>query len=271
MSIWKSTVVAVMLVGLSGHVVTGAQRPPSSKWVEFKPGGLMGVAEGYALVYGIANTSKQPLWAMVEFDTEAGERQCEFIKKIEPGVSFLFQCPYMAVVPGQRYPLKLRVYTEDRLTGQVASFEPMFRATEAELAAFEKVRAGLTDAPRVTDKALDEGATSPDLPTSFEPTWFRRLQRGFSLRAYEDSGRLTVATDALVFTAGDKTVRISFSQITSVRLDGMPRDMANNWVVVRFTNDEQKPDGVGFRDGAGLGNGKGTSMMYLTVRRASQK
>ncbi len=263
-------VVAVLLCSPS-HTMSAAQRPPSSKWVEFKPGGLMGVAGGYALVYGIANTSKQLLWAMVEFNTPSGDRQCEFIKKIEPGASFLFQCPMTAILPGERYPLKLSVYADDRLAERVARFESVFRTSEQELAAFNKVRESLADAPSVSINALDDGAASPALPTSFEPTWFRRLQRGFSLKAYEDSGQLTVNADALVFTAGDKTVRIPVSNITSVRLDGMPRDLANDWVVVRFTNEGQKPDGVGFKDGARLGNGRDTGMMYLAVRRVAQK
>lgn len=249
-------VVAVLLLSLLSQLTSAAQRPPSSRWVEFKPGGVMGVAGGYALIYGIANMSKQPLCAMVEFNSPAGDRQCEFIERIEPGASSLFSCPFTTIQPGERYPMRLSVYTDDRLAERVARFEPVFRAHERELAEFNKLRADRTDLPSMPVSASDDGAASPELPTSFEPTWFRRLQRGFSLRAYEDSGQLTVNADALVFTAEGKTLRIPVSQVTSVRFDGMPRDLANDWVVVRFINDEQKPDGVGFKDGTGLGREK---------------
>lgn len=108
--LWKiALVVALILLCLPAQTTTAAQRPPSSKWVEFKPDGLMGVAGGYGLVYGIANTSKQPVWAMVEFNSSGGGRQCAFIKRIEPGASLLFECPVTAVLAGERYPFKLSV------------------------------------------------------------------------------------------------------------------------------------------------------------------
>ncbi len=78
---WKiARVVALIFLCLPAQTTTVVQRSPSSNWVEFKPGGLMGSAGGYALVYGIANTSRQPLGAMVEFNSSDGDRQCEFIK-----------------------------------------------------------------------------------------------------------------------------------------------------------------------------------------------
>jgi hypothetical protein len=51
----------------------------------------------------------------------------------------------------------------------------------------------------------------------------------------------------------------------------MPNDIANHWVIVRFTNDEGKADGVGFRDGGRLGNRQGTGKIYQAVRRAAKK
>lgn len=271
MSLLKRTaVVAVALVGLFGQPA-GAQRPPSSKWVEFKPGGLMGGGDALAMVYGVANISKQPVWVLAEFNSPGGDRLCEFLKKIEPGASTLFECAVAAIMADQRYPLKLSVYSDDRLASRVERFEPTFRTSQQELTSFEKLRAATTDTRPTPLANVDDGAASADLPTTFEPTWYRRLQRGFSLKAYEDSGQLTVSVDTLVFTAGEKVVRIPLAQITSVRLAGVPRDIANDWVVVRFTGDDQKPDGVGFKDGSGLGNGKGTGVMYLTIRRATRK
>lgn len=51
----------------------------------------------------------------------------------------------------------------------------------------------------------------------------------------------------------------------------MPGDIANRWVVVRFTNDEGKADGVAFRDGGRMGFRQGTGMIYQTARRAASK
>jgi hypothetical protein len=82
---------------------------------------------------------------------------------------------------------------------------------------------------------------------------------------------LTVDTDALLFTSDETTIRVPFAQISSVRLESMPSDPVNNWVVVRFTADDNKPEGVGFTDGAWLGNSNGEGMIFLTIRRAARK
>jgi hypothetical protein len=271
MSIWKSAApVSLVLLCLAIPATSETQQPPESKWFEFKPGGLRGAAGGYALVYGIRNTSREPQWAMVEFDNPDGDRLCEFIKKIEPGAAIDFECPVAAVTAGQSYQLTLAVYEDERLTDRMVRFEPVLKVTEPELAEADKAGAASPAASRALVTTLDEGAATP-FPATFKPTWYRRVERGFSLRAYEDSGDLTVHADALVFTAGKKTIRIPVSQITSVRLDSLPRDIANHWVVVRFTNDEQKPDGVGFRDGARMGGGQDTRLIYMAVRRAAKK
>ena len=91
------------------------------------------------------------------------------------------------------------------------------------------------------------------LPATFKSTWYRRVDRGFSMRALRNSGDLTVSADELVFTDGKKTVRIPHAQTLSVRWEPLANDIANHWVVVRFTNDEGKPDGVAFRDGGRMG------------------
>jgi len=109
------------------------------------------------------------------------------------------------------------------------------------------------------------------VPSTHKPTWYRRINKGFSMRAYETSGDLTIEADALVFVDGKKTVRIPYSQIISVRWEPLDNDIANHWAAVRFTNDEGKPDGVAFRDGGGMGLRQGTAMIYVTLHRAAKK
>ena len=115
-----------------------------------------------------------------------------------------------------------------------------------------------------------EAAELP-LPSTHQPTWYRRINKGFSMRAYENSGDLTIEADALLFVDGPKTVRIPFSRIISVRWEPLDNDIANHWAVVRFTNDEGKEDGAAFRDGGRLGRRQGTGMIYVTLHRAAKK
>lgn len=243
---------------------------PESRWFEFKPGGLRAAPSGYALEYGLHNTSKQPQWVMAEFDNPDGSRLCEFIKKIEPKSSFEFECPVAAVKVAESYKLTLAVYGDDRLTDRMVRFEPVIPITEAELATADRARPAAADASSPLATIVDEGAPTP-FPATFKPTWYRRLDRGFSLRAYEHSGDFTVTPDALIFIDGKTTIRIPVSQITSVRHGPIPRDIANHWVIVRFTNDQQQPDAVAFRDGSRIGLGQDTRLMYLAARRAAKK
>ena len=45
----------------------------------------------------------------------------------------------------------------------------------------------------------------------------------------------------------------------------------SHWVIVRFTNDQQQPDAVAFRDGSRIGLGQDARLMYLAARRAAKK
>jgi hypothetical protein len=128
--------------------------------------------------------------------------------------------------------------------------------TEPELAAADGARAAAADATPALVTIVDEGAPTP-FPATFKPTWYRR--------------DFTVTPDALVFIDGKTTIRIPVSQITSVRHGPIPRDIANHWVIVRFTNDQQQPDAVAFRDGSRIGLGQDTRLMYLAARRAAKK
>jgi hypothetical protein len=270
MSIPKTILIAAIVLACAPDQMVSAQRPPSSKWVDFGAGELVKTADGYALVYGISTSTRESLYALVEVSNPDGTRRCEFLKKLEPKASYRFECPLADAAAGQSYASRLTAYFDDRLEDRELRYEPVFQVTTQVLGAADKAAAPAA-AVRTVANGVDEGAASPALPTTFKPTWYRRLERGFSMKAYEDSGDLTVNADALVFTTGKKTVRIPFSDITSVRWEPMPRDIANYWVVVRFTNDQQQPDGVGFRDGSRMGASKGTGMMYLAVHRAAHK
>jgi hypothetical protein len=86
------------------------------------------------------------------------------------------------------------------------------------------------------------------------------------MKAYENSGDLTVSADELAFVDGKKTVRIPRARILSVRWEPLPNDIANHWIVVKFTNDEGKPDGVAFRDGARMGTRGRSGPIYQAVK-----
>lgn len=256
----------VLLVGCQNplHAALGANR------VAFEPLGLMDVNGGLALVYGIANKSSEPLWAIVDFDDPNGDRQCGFVKKIDPGESPQFHCPLTTVLTEREYRLRLAVFADDRLSDFVAGSEPAFRVSESDIAAFERLRGRITVAlPRGVVGPADDAAASPALPAVFEPTWFRRLHRTSTL-VYEDSGRLTVDRDAALFAADETTIRIPFAEIVSVRLERMSND-TTNWVVVSFTTDDQKLETVGFKDGEWISANTDTGMIFLTLRRATRK
>jgi hypothetical protein len=51
----------------------------------------------------------------------------------------------------------------------------------------------------------------------------------------------------------------------------LPSDIANHWVVVRFTSEEGKEDGVAFRDGGRLGLRGETGPIYQALRSAAKK
>jgi len=60
MSRSSSALFAVALLCLPIAAAGQTTRIPESRWFEFKPGGLRAAPSGYALEYGLHNTSKQP-------------------------------------------------------------------------------------------------------------------------------------------------------------------------------------------------------------------
>jgi len=266
-----SNTVAIFFVvlSLSAAPTAGAQdRPPSSRWVEVSRPSLAKKGDTFLLVHAIASTaSKEVSWALVEVNSPDGSRKCEWLKRLEPKQAYRFECPLQDAA-GQKFASRVRVYSNVKLTDRELLYEPVVDVTAQGLAAAET--AGASAGSTLVPDGVVEGM-DVSLPATFKPTWYRRLDRGFSMRAYENSGDLTVAADELAFTDGKKTVRIPHAGILSVRWEPLPNDIANHWVVVRFTNDEGKPDGVAFRDGGRMGLRGETGIIYQAVRRAVQK
>lgn len=255
---------------LHPDAVAGLQAPPSSRWVEIGRPHLAKRAGSPVLVHSITSTSpRDPFWAVVEVNAPDGARLCEWIKKLEPEQAYRFECPLDGSAAPQKYPSRVRVYSDEKLTKRDLFYEPVVDASAQMLA--EAIERGTAPTgSTVVPVGIIEGA-EPAVPATFEPTWYRRVDRGFAMRAYENSGDLTVDADELVFTDGKKTVRIPYARMQSVRWEPMPNDIANHWVVVRFTNEENKPDAVGFRDGGRIGRRGETGIIYLAVRRAAHK
>lgn len=263
----KHVVIAVMALLVSGH--EGVARA-QSRWVEVSGPTLVARGASYAVVYTLAaQGSKDPIWAEVEVNNADGSRRCEWLKKLEGKQVVRFECPVTGAV-GDKVPSRVRVFKDEKLEDRELFRDPELNVTAAVLATAEKEGAALAAGVAIAPDGVIDAPGMP-VPSTFKPTWYRRIDRGFAMRAYENSGDLTVESDALVFVDGKKTVRIPYSQITSVRWEPMPNDIANHWVAVRFTNDEGKPDGVAFRDGGMLGNRQGTGKIYVTLHRAAKK
>jgi hypothetical protein len=254
-----------------GMCTTGSavaqEAPPRSKFYELERVHLAKRGGTYVLVHTIASTaSKDRFWALVEVNDLDGSRKCEWLKALEPKRRYRFECPVESKA-GQKYPSRVRVYSDARLTDRELFYEPILDITPDRLsAASPDSDPAATVVPEGTFEAIESA-----LPATFKPTWYRRVDKGFGMRAYENSGDLTVAADDLLFVDDKKTVRIPHRQILSVRWEPLPNDIANHWVVVRFKNDEGKEDGVAFRDGGRMGLRGETGPIYQALRRTARK
>jgi hypothetical protein len=270
-----AALIAMIVTGASVPALfagaSGAQdKPPSSDSFDVWRPHLAKRGDAYVLVHGISSSSrKDRIWALVEVNNPDGSRKCEWLKTVEPKESYRFECPVEGVA-GQTYVSRLRLFTDAEFEHREVHYVPEMHVTAGALAAADKADAASTDKASVVPDGVFEGLESV-LPATFKPTWFRRVDRGFAMRAYENSGDLTVSADELAFVDGKKTVRIPYARMQSVRWEPMPNDIANHWVIVRFTNDEGKADGVGFRDGGRLGGRQGTGKIYQAIRRAAKK
>lgn len=264
----KRNAAAVALVMLSFVFASeaGAQNtPPTSRWVEIGRPHLAKRGNAIVLVQTITSTaSKDRLWGLVEVNGSEEVGQCDWLKVLEANQAYRFECP-LKNPGGQKYELRVRVYRDAKLTDRELLYEPTVDATPQQVTAAETIKSDQTAVPL----GIFESMETP-LPATFKPTWYRRVDKGFGMKAYENSGDLTVSADELVFVDGKKTVRIPQARILSVRWEPLPNDIANHWVVVRFTNEEGKADGVAFRDGGRLGTRGSTGPIYQAVRRTKK-
>jgi hypothetical protein len=222
----------------------------------------------HVFIYEVEGHSRVPKWAEVEVNNADGSRRCEWLKKLEPKVVYRFECP-VTVAVGDKIPLRWRLYKDATLEDREFFHDPVITITANYLADAKKPRPA-KEGTVYPENGIIEAVDIP-LPAKFEPTWYRRINKGFSMRAYENSGELTVGADALVFVDGDKTVRVPFDRITAVRWEPLDNDIANHWASVRFTNDDGKDDGIAFRDGGRLGRRQHTGQIYVTLHRAAKK
>ena len=262
-----SAIVFVVVVVCTIGTPVAQEAPPGSRSYELGRVHLVKRKDAYALVHTITSTSsKDRFWALVEVNNMDGSRKCEWLKVLEPKERYRFECPVDATA-GQKYPSRVRVYSDPRLTDRELFYEPVLEITADRLsAALPESDSSGTVVPDGTFEAIESA-----LPATFKPTWYRRVDKGFGMRAYENSGDLTVSADDVVFVDGKKTVRIPHNRILSVRWEPLPNDIANHWVVVRFKNDEGTEDGVAFRDGGRMGLRGQTGPIYQALRRAARK
>jgi len=256
--------VVVSLVAIASAAAQEA--PPKSNYYELDKVHLAKRNNTYVLVHTITSTtSKDRFWALVEVNNTDGSRKCEWLKVLEPKQRYHFECPVDATA-GQKYPSRVRVYSNAKLTNRELFYEPVLDITADRLSGAAESNSTGTVVPDGTFEAGE-----PTLPTTFKPTWYRRVDKGFGMRAYENSGDLTVTSDEVLFVDGKKTVRIPRNEILSVRWEPLPNDIANHWVVVRFKTEEGKEDGVAFRDGGRIGLRGETGPIYQALHYAGKK
>jgi hypothetical protein len=263
----SARVLVFVVAGLFAIERAAAQEtPPTSRSYELDKVHLTKRGNTYLLVHAIASTaSRERSWALVEVNNSDGSRKCEWLKVLEPKQHYRFECPVDAA--GQKYPSRVRIYSDARLTRRELFYEPVMDVTADRLSAAAAVsNSSGTVVPDGTFEGVDL-----TFPMTFKPTWYRRVDRGFSMRAYEHSGDLTVTRDEVLFVDGKNTVRIPQSQISSVRWEPLPNDIANHWVVVRFKSEDGKDDGVAFRDGGRIGLRGDTGPIYQALRGATKK
>lgn len=258
-----AAVAAVMLSIVFPPLARAQNNPPESRWVTISKPYLAKRGSGLVLAHNITSTSSRDrAWAIVDMDGTDDTAPCTWLKIVEPKQSYRFECPVKNPA-GQKYSTRVRIFKDAQLDDREIHWTPELAVSDAMVAAAEDAASAPASVPPATFESM---ATT--FPATFKPTWYRRVDKGFGMRAYEHSGDLTVSADELLFVDGDKTVRIPYAKIQSVRWEPLPNDIANHWIVVKFTNDEGKPDGVAFRDGARLGTRGRSGPIYQAVRNA---
>lgn len=258
-------VVALLLLSIMIPAIAAAQNaPPDSRWAEISKPFLSKRGSTVALTHTINGTAREKVWAIVDMDGTTDTEPCTWLKIIEPKQSYRFECP-LKNAAGQKYSTRVRIFRDAQLDDREIHYVPELAVSDAVVAAAENAASA---PPAVPPGTFESVATA--WPATFKPTWYRRVDKGFGMRAYENSGDLTVSADELLFVDGDKKVRIPYAKIQSVRWEPLPNDIANHWIVVKFTNDEGKPDGVAFRDGARMGTRGRSGPIYQAVRSAKK-
>jgi hypothetical protein len=123
----------VSVFGLERAVAQEA--PPKSRYYELDKVHLAKRNDGYLLVHMITSTvSKDRFWALVEVNNMDGSRKCEWLKVLEPKQRYRFECPVEATA-GQKYPSRVRIYSDARLTNRELFYEPVSDITPERLSA----------------------------------------------------------------------------------------------------------------------------------------
>jgi hypothetical protein len=125
----RSTTFAIAFATLSlfpVHAAAGQDAPPSSRWFELGRAHLAKRGDGYVFVQTVTSTTKRErFWALVEVNNEDGSRKCEWLKTIEPEQKYRFECPLEGAALGQKYPARVRVYNDIKLSDREVFFEPV--------------------------------------------------------------------------------------------------------------------------------------------------
>lgn len=257
---------AVLMLATAFPAAAGAQNtPPSSRGVEISRPFLAKRGNTVVLTHTINNTNaREKRWAIVDMNGTDDTEPCTWLKVLDVKQSYRFECP-LKNAAGQTFTTRVRVFDDAQLNDREIHYVPELAVSEAMIAAAENATAAPASVPPGTFENM-----AATFPATFKSTWYRRVDKGFGMRAYENSGDLTVSAEELRFVDGDKTVSVPYAKVQSVRWEPLPNDLANHWVVVRFTNDEGKADGIAFRDGARLGTRGKSGPMYQALRQGKK-
>ncbi|MGE0816695.1 MAG: hypothetical protein AB7O28_12240 [Vicinamibacterales bacterium] len=259
----------IAVIALSVGAPAAAQdKPPTSRLVALSLPHVAKRGSGHVLAQTVTTTSgstKDKFWTLVEMDGPDPAKSCDWVKAMDAKQSVRFECP-LTDAAGQKFTVRVRVFTDAKLEDRHLFYEPEFTITQGMLDAATDAPSGEAPAP----VGVFEGMDTP-LPATFKPTWYRRVDKGFGMRAYQNSGDFTATAEGLSFVDGKMTVTIPKASILSVRWEPLPNDIANHWVVVRYTTAEGKEDGVAFRDGGRMGTRGNTGPIFLAARKVAAR
>jgi hypothetical protein len=136
---WR-TVCAFAALMLSTELLAREMPVLRSDWLEARePTGLMGLPEGPALVLGLYNRQKDPIWARVTFEIPGDAKRCEENARLEPRQEYLFRCLVDSVATDTDYTVAIAVFAEDDADKPLERTGTRFRFSAEEAAAFEEM------------------------------------------------------------------------------------------------------------------------------------